>query len=93
MPDIRKLLENGTQFYPETLDSAVFDDNGEAIATKLSALGSNIIQAMRVFALYINEVESTTTIDNPEWASVITDYDGKILAGEKVDGTIYIADI
>lgn len=93
MPDIRKLLENGTQFYPETLDSAVYDDNGEAIATKLSALGSNIIQAMRVFALYLDEVSSTSTITSPEWMSAITDYDGKILAGEKTDGTIYIAKI
>lgn len=93
MPDIRKLLDNGAQFYPETLDSAVCDEKGETLDLILSAFGSNIIQAMRVFALYLNEVESTTTIDNPEWLSVITDHEGKILAGEKVDGTIYIAKI
>ena len=93
MPDIRKLLENGTQFYPETLDSAVCDEKGETLDLKLSAFGSNILQAMRVFALYLDEVSSTSTITSPEWVSVITDYEGKILAGEKVDGTIYIAKI
>lgn len=73
MPDIKKLLENGVQFYPDN--------------------DFNIVQVMRVLAYGFNQVEDSTTVTNPEWASVITDYDGRILAGEKVDGTIYIAPI
>lgn len=93
MPDIRKFLENWAQFYPEILESAVHDENGGTLDVKLSVLGTNLVRAMRVFALYLGEVESTTTITSPEWSFVITDNEGKILAGVRVDGTVFIADI
>ena len=56
-------------------------------------LARRMVSHMRLMAHAFDQVYSETTIQNPEWTEVITDYDGRVLAGVKVDGTIFIAEI
>lgn len=66
---------------------------GAAIDSSIGVL-QKIVQIMQIVALMAEDgVYATTTITNPEWKNLIVDYDNKILAGVKVDNTIFIADI
>ena len=42
MPDIKKLLENGVQYYPETLEEAVSDANGVTLDVKMADILNRI---------------------------------------------------
>lgn len=66
---------------------------GAAIDSSIGVL-QKIVQIMQIVALMAEDgVYATTTVTNPEWKNLIVDYDNKILAGVKVDNTIFIADI
>jgi hypothetical protein len=62
---------------------------GELIDSGVS-VGLNILQVIS----YMNYYEFTSSlIQSPEWEFVITDSDDRILAGKRVDGSIFIAEL
>ena len=56
-------------------------------------LARRMVSHMRLMAHAFGQVDTETTVQNPEWTEVIVDADDRILAGIKVDGTIFIAEI
>ena len=56
-------------------------------------IARGMVSHMRLMAHAFGQVDTETTVQNPEWTEVIVDADDRILAGIKVDGTIFIAEI
>jgi len=52
-----------------------------------------IVQVMQLIALMTELGTTSSTTTNPEWKNLLLDSGDKILAGVRVDGTVFIADL
>ena len=81
MPTKRYLDASGLNQYNTSVRSLI-DDNTNA--------AQNIIKLMTLMSYYGYD---SSTYSNPEWQTVVIDSSDHVLAGWRVDGSAFIADL